>query len=70
MDVKVSNIYLNVKIKSLIHLTAPTHNLLSLRNLNGIFDHVKPHTANHGQNMQFHYSNNFINNNHLIYNIV
>jgi len=70
MNVKISNVYLNVKIRSLIHLIAPTHNSLFLRNLNYIFDYVKPHTTNHGQNMQFHYLNNFINNNHLIYNIM
>ena len=69
MNVKVSNVYSNVKIKSFIHLTTPIHNSLSLRNLNCIFDHVQPHIANHGQNMQFHYSNNF-NNNNLMYNIV
>ena len=28
MNVKISNVYLNVKIKSLIHLTALTHNSL------------------------------------------
>ena len=70
INIKVSNVYLNVKIRSLIHLTALIHNSLSLRNLNCIFDYVKPHTANHSQNIQFNYSNNFIYNNYLIYNIV
>ena len=44
INVKVSNVYLNVKIRSLIHLTTHTYNSLSLRNFNYIFEHVKPHT--------------------------
>ena len=58
-----SSVYLNIKISSLIYLIAFTHNSLSLKNLNYMFDRVKYHTTNHGQSMQFHYSNNFIINN-------